>query len=361
VYDYKKLKNNTNQLIPTIGSNPDDGFKIGVTNTLTNYGFERNPFTSKHTISAAYYFATNGFDIGYKGEFANVVGNFNLQLEAQFNSPNYAVNFFGFGNETPNFEADDEDGIDADLDFNRVKVRTFKIAPSLVWRGQLGGSFAAGVFYESNEVERTSARFLDLSLPVNSSVFDQQDFYGVDAKYHFKNVDNEAFPTMGMEVSLQTGYKNNVSTSKGFGYVIPELSINHKLIASGQLVLATKLRGHLNLGDGFEFYQGATLGANTGLRGFRNQRFTGKRAFVQTTDIRLNLRKIKTGILPLNIGLFGGFDYGRVWIQNDASRKWNTSFGGGIWVSGADMLTARFSLFSSDDGGRFAFGVGFGF
>ncbi|WP_420570657.1 metallophosphoesterase [Kordia sp.] len=361
VYDYKKLKNNTNQLIPTIGSNPDDGFKIGVTNTLTNYGFERNPFTSKHTISAAYYFATNGFDVGYIGEFANVVGNLNLQLKASFNSPNYAVNFFGFGNETPNFEADDDDGIDADLDFNRVKIRTIKIAPALVWRGQLGGSFTAGVFYESNEVERTVGRFLDLTLPANSGVFDKQDFYGVDAVYHFKNVDNDAFPTMGMEVSLQTGYKNNVSTSKGFGYVIPELAIDHKLIPSGQLVLATKLRGHLNLGDGFEFYQGANLGANTGLRGFRNERFTGKQAFVQTTDIRLNLRRIKTGVLPINIGLFGGFDYGRVWVENDASKKWNTSLGGGVWVSGANMLTARFSLFSSDDGGRFAFGVGFGF
>lgn len=361
VYDYKKLKNNTNQLIPTIGSNPDDGFKIGATNTYTNYGFERNPFTSRHTISAAYYFATNGFDLGYTGEFANVIGNLNLQIQAQFNSPNYAVNFFGFGNETPNFEADDDDGIDAGLDFNRVKIRTFEIAPSLVWRGELGASFKAGLSYESNEIERTANRFLEQIFPANSSVFDKQDFYGINAKYHFQNLDNAAFPTMGMEVSFETGYKNNVSTSKGFAYIIPEFSIDHRLIPSGQLVLATKLRGHLNFGDGFEFYQGANLGASNGLRGYRNERFTGKRAFVQSTDVRLNLRKIKTGILPLNIGVFGGFDYGRVWISDDPSKKWNTSLGGGIWFNGADILSANLSLFSSDDGMRFAFGLGFGF
>ena len=125
--------------------------------------------------------------------------------------------------------------------------------------------------------------------------------------------------------------------------------------------MATKLRGHLNFGDGFEFYQGANLGASNGLRGYRNQRFTGKRAFIQSTDVRLNLRKIKTGLLPLNIGVFGGFDYGRVWISDDPSKKWNTSLGGGIWFNGADILSANLSLFSSDDGMRFAFGLGFGF
>jgi hypothetical protein len=361
VYDYKKLKNNTNQLIPSIGFNPDDGIQIGATNTYTNYGFERNPFTSRHTFSAAYYFATSGFDFRYTGEFANVISGLNLQLNAQFNSPNYAVNFFGFGNETPNFEADENDGIDVDLDYNRVKIRTIKVAPALVWRGELGASFTAGVFYESNEVERTSGRFLEQIFPANSNVFDKQDFYGVDAKYHFRNVDNDAFPTMGMEISLETGYKNNVSTSRGFGYIIPEFSFDHKLIASGQLVLATKLLGHLNFGDGFEFYQGASIGARNGLRGYRHERFTGKRAFLQTTDLRLNLRKVKTGILPLNIGVFGGFDYGRVWISGDESKKWNTSLGGGIWANAADMLSANISLFNSDDGLRFAFGIGFGF
>ncbi len=360
VYDYKKLKNNTNQLIPTLGSNPDDGFKIGLSNTYTNYGFERNPFTSQHTISAAYYFATQGFDATYKGEFANLIGRTNLGLDIHFNSPNYAVNFFGFGNETPNFEADEDDGIDVDLDFNRVKIRTFKAMPSLIWRGEQGGSFKAGIFYETNEVERTPNRFIE-GLPANNAVFDKQDFYGIDAKYHFENKDNDAFPTLGMQVALQVGYKNNVDTSKGFGYLIPELGFDYKLVPSGQLVLATDFRANINLGDDFEFYQGATLGANNGLRGYRNERFTGKTAFVQSTDLRWNFSDLKTGLLPIHIGVFGGVDYGRVWIDNDSSDKWNNSFGGGFFVNMADMMTGNISAFNSDDGLRLAFKLGFGF
>lgn len=75
VYDYTKLKNNINPLIPTVGFNPDDGVKIGITNTFTIYGFERNPFTAQHTVSGSYFFATNGFELGYHGEFANVIGS----------------------------------------------------------------------------------------------------------------------------------------------------------------------------------------------------------------------------------------------------------------------------------------------
>ncbi len=367
VYDYKKLKNNTNQLIPSIGSNPDDGLRIGIVNTYTNYGFERNPFTSQHSFSAAYYFATNGFNLNYNGEFANVIKSMNLGMEVQFNSPNYSINFFGYGNSTPNPEADEDDGINADLDFNRTRIRTFRIRPSLIWRGEMGASLNVGVLYESNEVERTAGRFVE-TFEADDPIFDEQDFYGVDARYEFTNADLEAFPTLGFQLALQTGYKNNVDSEKGFGYLIPELGISYRLIPSGQLVLATKLRGHMNLGDDFEFYQGAALGANTGLRGYRNERFTGKSAFVQSVDLRWNFSDVKTGVMPLYIGIYGGLDYGRVWVDDDLvlntiynEDDWNTSIGGGLFINMANMLTGNISAFSSDDGLRIAFKMGFGF
>ena len=65
VYDHKKLKNSSNQLIPSIGANPDDGLKIGFVNTLnTILVLRRNPFSSQHTFSGGYYFATDGFELG---------------------------------------------------------------------------------------------------------------------------------------------------------------------------------------------------------------------------------------------------------------------------------------------------------
>ena len=225
----------------------------------------------------------------------------------------------------------------------------------------MGSMVSVGVLYESNEVERTPGRFLETVFDADDDLFDKQDFYGAEAAYHFMNSDNEAFPTLGMLISVTGGYKNNVSTSKGFAYLIPELGFDYKLIPSGNIVLATKSRAHINFGNDFEFYQAAALGANTGLRGYRHQRFTGKRSFVQTTDVRFNLRRLKTGILPLNIGIYGGADVGRVWLPGDDSDRWNSSVGGGVFADAAEMLTFNLSAFNSDDGIRIAFRLGFGF
>lgn len=358
VYDYKKLKYNANQLIPTIGANQDDGFKIGIVNTYTTYGFERNPFTSQHTFSGSYYFATNGFDLTYNGEFANIVGRWNFGLEAIYTSPNYSINFFGFGNETINPNVEDEDNFS--IDFNRVKLRTVKFSPSLIWKGELGANFKIGLSYESIEVEETQGRFINTFYTING-VENSKNFIGADASYSFINKDNKAFPTLGFQTSLQFGYKTNIDESNGFGYVIPSIGFDYKLDSSGQLVLATKVKAHLTLGDDFEFYQAASLGASDGLRGYRNQRFTGKNAFYQSTDLRLNLRKVKTGILPLNIGIYGGVDYGRVWVDGESSNKWNNSIGGGVFANMANMMTLNLSTFNSDDGLRFAFALGFAF
>lgn len=359
IYNHKKPTYNSNQLIPSIGSNPDDGFKIGVANTYTAYGFERNPFTSQHALAAGYYFATKGFDIAYSGEFANIIGRTNLILEAIFTSPNYAINFFGYGNETNNPEADEDDGLDVDLDYNRVKLRTIKIAPSLQWHGDLGSEVKLGLSYESIEVEKTEGRFINTIIGNNIDV--HNDFIGAELSYGYENRDNKVFPTIGMETNIQVGYKSNIEESNGFGYIIPSLAFDYKLNSSGQLVLATKFSGHVNFGDNFEFYQAATLGANNGLRSYRNERFTGKSAFVQSTDIRWNFTNLKTGLMPFSIGIYGGVDYGRIWIENDNSDKWNNSVGGGFFVNFAGLAAGNFSVFNGEDGLRLAFKLGFGF
>lgn len=356
-YQFLKIKESNNQFLPSIGANPDDGFRIGFTNTYTFNAFRQNPFTAQHTLSGAFYFATSGFDIGYKGEFANVFGGANLELQAKFTSPNFAQNFFGFGNDTPNF--DDENPLE--LDFNRVKIQTIRVAPSLVWRGFLGSQVKLGVSYEDYNVEETEGRFIE-DFYSGQNRDNEQSFVGVHAEYSYANTDNGAYPTMGMAISLQGGYTANVNESgRAFSYFIPSLSFDYRISADGRLVLATKVKGHFNFSDDYEFYQAANIGANNGLRGYRFQRFNGKSAFYQNSDLRYSFRKTQAGFIPVTPGIFLGYDYGRVWLPEEDSDTWHNSIGGGFFVNGAGLISANFGLFNSDDGLRFAFGVGFGF
>jgi len=354
-YQPLKMRTSTNQLLPLLGFNPDDGLKLGISETYTYNGFRQNPFTQQHRMNGAFYFATSGLELSYKGEFANAFGKANFELDTRFTSPNFAINFFGFGNETENL--DDE----LDLDYNRVRYSIIKIKPALVWRGQLGSKIKTGFSYESVGVEETTNRFINTFYQANDEETIKQ-FVGLDGMYTYENADNKAFPTLGMATSLHLGFKAEVAgESASFGYVIPRLSFDYKLVPSGNLVLATKWKAHFTIGDGYEFYQAASIGGTDGLRGFRNQRFTGKKAYYQNTDLRLSLGKRRTSILPTTVGIFGGFDYGRVWQSNEDSNQWHSSYGGGFFVNAADIMSLRAALFTSVEGARFSFGLGFGF
>ena len=126
-------------------------------------------------------------------------------------------------------------------------------------------------------------------------------------------------------------------------------------------MLASKIGAEAILGDDFELYHAAQLGGGSSLRGFRKERFTGEYSAFHSTDLRLLLGKFKTSVIPLKYGVTGGFDYGRVWLDDEDSDKWHNSVGGSFWVSGLETFSANLGYFSSSDGGRISFVLGFAF
>ena len=72
---------------------------LGVSNTYTMKGFERAPFTQRHQLKVGYYFATEGFDIAYNGDFANFISDWNLGINGFLTSESLPYNYFGLGNE----------------------------------------------------------------------------------------------------------------------------------------------------------------------------------------------------------------------------------------------------------------------
>lgn len=356
MYDYEKPKYNVFAGYPLIGYNPDDGVKMGAVVNYTVNGFNRFPYTQKHSIKAMYYFATNGFELSYKGVFPHFVGKWNLILDALYTSPNFSINYFGYGNETVNNQKE------LTRDYNRVKMRTIKVTPSFQRIGEHGSSVTVRPSFERIMVDKTPNRFLSLPGVINPDVFDYKNFGDLNAEYRFENYNNVSNPTLGLSFSALAGYKINIdNTERKFPYAESSLGINYRITKDGNVVFATLFKGKMLFDNQYEFYQAATLGGDMDLRGFRNQRFYGKQSFYQSTDIRCNLGKLQNGFAPLSYGVFGGFDYGRVWLKNDISNKWHQSVGGGIWLNGVNLLTAQASYFYSTDGGRITAGLGFAF
>lgn len=356
-YDYEKPKYNVFAGYPILGFNPDDGVKIGGVVNYTVNGFNRFPYSQRHVVRGNYYFATSGYELFYKGIFPHTIGKWDLIFDAMYTSPNFSVNFWGYGNETINDHKKTKE-----LDYNRVKMRTIKATPSLQWVGEHGASVVTKLGFERISVERTPYRYISEPLVINADVFDYKNFGDFNAEYTFENYDNNSNPTLGMQFSLLGGFKMNIDQSeRRFPYAETALGFTYRLVPDARFVVATVLRAKALFDDKYEFYQAATVGGDNDLRGFRNQRFSGKQSYYQSTDLRWNLGKLQNGFAPISYGVFGGFDYGRIWLKNETSDKWHQSFGGGIWFNGINLLTAKFSYFRSSDGGRISAGLGFGF
>jgi len=356
-FDYTKRKTSNNSIFPTVGFSSDAGVNVGVSDTYTTYGLAKNPFTTQHTLGVNYFFDTQGLELSYFGEFAHIFYNWNLGIDVYYTSPNFTLNYFGNGNETM------YDDSEVDLDYNRVNIEQWRFAPSLIWTNRRGSRFQFSAMIESLEVERDVERFIGDRFQANNDIFEDQLYAGAEVEYQYLNKrKNPAYPNLGVQLDLTAGYKKSIDDSDNeLGYLKPSLSIDYPLHSSGIIVLATKIGGEVIVSDKYEFYHGAMLGGNDNLRAFRNQRFNGKSSFYQSSDLRIGLGKVKTSFMPLRFGVTGGFDYGRIWVNNDNSKDWHTSYGGSVFINGFSAFTGNVGYYTSEEGNRVMFTFGFKF
>lgn len=349
-YHFMRHPRILDQYLPIVGFDPDNGVSLGVRYNSVVHSLYRNPFSQRHTLEGIFRTGTSGVSLKYEGEFAHVFRNVNLGVDIRYTSPNHTQNFFGFGSDTPNFEDD------LDFDFNRTRIQNIGISTGLIFRGYKGSMVKWAVTYDYFEVEQTNNRFID-SFNSNPEVFDGQHFYGSVVSYSYNNFDSDVYPKRGFGFAIKGGYTTNFAEDRSFAYLIPELRLTSKIDSQGLFVFATKLKGHINFNEEYEFHQAASIGGFDGLRGFREQRFSGKQAYYQTSDLRIGMGRLNNGLLPTSISIFAGFDYGRVWQPGDLENEWHTSQGGGVYVNLAGFVSANLAYFNSSDGGRFTFGL----
>ena len=350
-YDLKKPDYNVVAGYPMAGYNPDDGVKLGVHATFTINNFIRRPYTQKHSLEGNYYFATNGFELGYRGRFMNLASRWNFGLDVWYTSPNFSISYFGYGNETENYDED------FGKDFNRVKLQVFRVAPSLFRETRNGVSVAVQVPFETIEIDGTNDRFINREGVVAPYLFEHRQYAGVNGKFSFANYDNASLPALGMGFDLSAGWTGSLqNTKQNFPHFEGCINLVHRITRTDDLVFATRVKSRIIFNNDFEFYQGATLGGDNDLRAYRRERFTGKTSFSQSSDLRLTLGTLKA-FVPMKYGILGGFDYGRVWINDDTSEKWHNSVGGALWLNAANTATVNVSYFYGEDGGRLSAGL----
>ena len=356
-HDRKAFKYNHSLFLPNIGSNPDNGFLLGASFSSISHGFKKSPYKSKHSIGGLYSFETNGFKVNYDGHWIEKIGKWDLRLAAGYQDNLFSNNFFGIGNNT-------ETTSNVTTEYNRVRQEMVNVKLFLEKRKGDKLIFHLGPIYERRNVENTSNRFIsDLFLESDSPIFSALDYAGLEAGLTFKYLNNPALTSRGLNFKLAVRHLAELNnTNNNVSQLETRLAMYTPLDRKEHIVWANQVGTGINFDDRFQYYFGHQIGGSNNLRGFRNERFYGKSSLYFNTDLRVKLFQFNSYFIPSSVGIYGGGDLGRVFLDGEDSDKWHASYGGGLWIAPFDAAVLKVGYFTtSEEGGRLILGMGFDF
>ena len=149
-----------------------------------------------------------------------------------------------------------------------------------------------------------------------------------------------------------TTYSTDLGIFLGAGFRLsPSVSswISLALRAGGEKLWVSERAGAFTPVD-FPWSDAAFLGGAETIRGWADQRFAGDAAVFGSGELRLRVFNPRV-VVPVETGIFGFADAGRVYLDGDSPGGWHTSVGGGIWfkpVAQPYMLRAGAGV--SDEG-----------
>ena len=119
--------------------------------------------------------------------------------------------------------------------------------------------------------------------------------------------------------------------------------------------------GGIRIWGRYPFFEAAFVGGRGSLRGFNSHRFLGDASLYGGAELRLALGSY-TLVLPGRWGVFALGDAGRVYLEREASSRWHTAAGGGLWLAFLDRRsTLTFTLARSPERTRLYAQAGFHF
>jgi hypothetical protein len=298
---------------PAVSAGQDLGVLIGARWQHKDYGFRRLPYSSLQTVRLGYSTGRRGWRGEYIGDFMHTASYREHQVRALL-SDIELVRFYGFGNET---------AAGRPSEFFRAEQRQYMLSPSYRWGSRTTGIWLGAV-----------GRFSDTKLQPNTFI-EQQRPYGVEdfgqvgplMRFGVAPRAAERAPTRGLLLEATGIYYPQVwSVDRQFGDTHGEANA---FLPMGPFTLALRAGGKKVWGDLIPFHEAAYIGGPGTVRGLRRNRYAGDASAFGTTELRLRLGTMNV-LLPIDVGVFGFGDIGRVFVKGQTSDVWHTGVGGGL-------------------------------
>lgn len=335
-------------LMPQISAqyNPDDGIFLGAGFLFTKNNWRKETYAAKHQLIFNAAFATGSYSFNYNGSVTEVLGKWGVDLEAENQTPYFVNNFFGLGNDSKfDFEGVNQASTEEDpIQFYRIRTDRASYGASLFRNFGTASKFSFGPLYRSARIDDNDNNFLlnGSNIDVNK-VSQLHEYAGGQAEIVLDSRDNKVITKRGAKLELNAKQLWGVNDrSENLGELSGKFSFY--LTPRATSITFANRTGVTHINGDFEFFNAATLGGRSNLRGFRRTRFYGETAFYNNTDIRLKLFSFNSYLFPAKIGLIGFYDVGRVWLEGENSDTWHNSAGVGIWLAPANAIVMSFNM-----------------
>ncbi len=324
-------------LVPWLAVRPEVGVVLGAGAEFHAYGFRRVPYETRIALRVATTTEAGELNADLAGDLRFERPDRRLSVRAIALNAD-VIRYFGLGNETPRSEKSA---------FNNVLQKQYALEPTL--------EFGTGrsLRYRVGGVLRWSKTQTDHpTLLAEDSVYGSGSFaeVGVASVLEYDSRDDAAFPTRGVRLELSARvFPSALDVRSAFGSIAlagsTYLSGKHIPFAP---VLALRAGG-MRVSGSYPFFEAASIGSATSIRGFPDRRFTGDASLYANAELRLRLTGQKA-----TWGVLGLADVGRVYFEGESSNRWHSGFGGGLWAELAELHRAITATLASA-GGRARF------
>ena len=349
------------------GYNKDDGIFIGGGPLIKKHS---RYSSQEYKVLANYTFLTQGINLHFSGSKIYPLKHIELNMVADFKSPNYVNNYFGMGN-----ESDWQIG-QSDEEYYRVRISEYFVNQSIskfIDRNNTH-KFGLGLFYKYTDIEETPNRFISdfAQNGLEQADLNTQSYAGISLNYKINTTPKEIkkenqfggskmFPTRGIKTDIDfMHYLGLDDNSPDFTKIKGDWVSYTSFSARPRVVYAVKFGGEKLFGD-YVFNEAAKLGQNKNLRGYRLTRFYGDASLYLNTEVRIRLKQINTYLINTTGGLFIFNDIARVWLDGENSTTWHDGYGAGLWWSPFDMALLTISYAKSTDDELINFSVNYQF
>lgn len=303
---------------PELRYDSDMGLYLGAGVSRYGFGFGRNPYRSRYSVSVLSGFAPDRWigDVEFERPFGDRGWRARFDLDWATQRP---VWYFGIGNETDRL---------GDKALHRGHRNEASLwlrgiwAPDSTFRASLGpAARLAGPFHGD-------APALDTASAYGAARTHQIGVRGeiaLDTRDHFE------LPRRGALLRIGVGaYPAALEIEEPFAVARAEARTYLSAPLPGSPALHLRLVGAQAWGP-TPLGERPSLGGSPSLPGYVERRFVGDRSASAAALLRLDLFPFHV-FTDMRAGIHGLASVGRVWVEGEDSDRWHPGLGGGVWL-----------------------------